>query len=249
MKIGFFVPCYIDAIAPQAAISSYNLLRRFDGLEVEFVNRATCCALPFTDMGYTRHACKLESRLVGQLSGYDAIVVPSGVCTDQFRGHFDSVPQTAEVKRLRQSTFDIVEFLHDVLQVKSLPWASFPHRVALHNGCHSLRYLHHAHPTELVEPEYSKPEALLRLVDGIEVCYASRRDECCGFGGAFSIWDTECAGQMGLDKVNDYAANGLKYVTSADFSCLLHQETVARKHGIDLKAFYIAEILNGDARP
>lgn len=243
------MPCYIDALAPQAAISSYNLLRRFEGVEVEFVNRATCCGMPLTDMGYRNHDCHIEKKLVPLLSGYDAIVLPSGACTDQIRQHFDSVPQTDEVTRIRRSTYDVVEFLHDVLQVKALPWAHFPHRVALHNGCHSLRYLRQARPTELMIPDFSKTEALLRMVDGIEVCYATRRDECCGFGGTFAVWDAPCAGQMGLDKVNDYAAQGLRYVTSADFSCLLHQETVARKHGIDLKAYYIAEILNGDARP
>lgn len=249
MRVGFFVPCYVDAIAPQAAISSYNLLRRFPGLDLEFVNRATCCGLPFTDMGYGQHACKLESRMVPLLSGYDAVVIPSGVCTDQFRQHFDSIEQTDEVKRLRSNVFDIVEFLHDVLQVRELPWAHFPHKVALHNGCHSLRFLRQARPTELMEPEFSKTADLLRLVDGLEVCYATRRDECCGFGGTFTLWDAECSGQMGLDKVRDYEANGLHYVTSADYSCLIHQLTVARKHGIDLKVYYIAEILNGDARP
>lgn len=249
MKTGFFVPCYVDALAPQAAISSFNLLRRFEGLDVEFINRGVCCGLPFTDMGYGKHACKIEERLVPLLDGYDVIVIPSGVCTDQFRGHFDSVEQTPEVERIRNSTYDIVEFLHDVLQVKELPWAEFNGKVALHNGCHSLRFLNHARPSEIMEPYFSKTEDLLKLVRGLEVCYATRRDECCGFGGAFSIWDPDCAGQMGLDKVNDYARNGLNHVVSADFSCLVHQSTVARKHGIDLKTYYIAEILNGDARP
>lgn len=249
MKVGFFVPCYIDALAPQAAISSFRLLKRFPGLQVEFIEQGACCALPLTDMGYTRKACALEQNLVPLMSPYDMIVVPSGVCTDQFRFHFDSIEQTPLVRRLRESVFDIVEFLHDVLEVKELPWAHFPHRVALHNGCHSLRYLHQARPTELMEKDFSKPADLLNLVEGLEVCYATRRDECCGFGGTFSMWDAPCAGQQGLDKVNDYVANGLRYVTSADFSCLLHQSTVARKHGIDLKMYYIAEILNGDAQP
>ena len=209
MKVGFFVPCYMD-------------------------------------VGYDRHACNIETRLVPLLRGYDAVVVPSGVCTDQFRAHFDSVEQTEEVKRIRASVYDVVEFLHDVLQVKALPWAHFPHKVALHNGCHSLRYLRQAHATELVEPDFSKTADLLDMVDGLEVCYATRRDECCGI---FALWDASCAGQMGLDKVKDYEANGLHYVTSADFSCLIHQSTVARKYGIDLKMYYIAEILNGDAKP
>lgn len=151
------MPCFVDALAPQAAISSYNLLRRFPDLEVEFVNRAGCCALPFTDMGYDRLACRIEKKVAPLLSGgYDVVVMPSGVCTDQFRQHFTSIPQTPDVKRLRESTFDMVEFLHDILQVKELPWAHFPHKVALHNGCHSLRYLHHARPTELMTPFYSK---------------------------------------------------------------------------------------------
>lgn len=247
MRVGFFVPCYIDALAPRAAKSSYELLKRFNKLDVEFVERASCCALPFTDMGYNRHACRLESRLVPMFRGYDAIVIPSGVCTDQFRQHFDSIDQTEEVVRLRNSVYDIVEFLHDILQIKELPWAQFSHKVALHNGCHSLRYLHHARPTEIMNPFYSKTEDLLRLVEGIEIVYATRRDECCGFGGTFAVWDAPCAGQMGLDKVNDYIRNGAHYVTSADFSCLLHQENVARKNGIKIKTFYIAELLNGDA--
>lgn len=241
------MPCYMDALAPRAAQSGYELLRRFDGLAVEFMKQASCCSLPLADMGYRRKACRMEKSLVPQLLEYDAVVLPSGICTDEIRNHFSAVESTDEVAEARSRVYDIVEFMHDVLQVKALPWASFPARVALHNGCHSLRSLHHASPTEIVEPYFSKTESLLRLVDGLEVAYATRRDECCGFGGTFAIWDVDCAGQMGLDKVNDYARNGLQYVTSADFSCLLHQQTVARKFGIPLKAYYIAEILNGDA--
>lgn len=246
MKIGFFVPCYVDALVPQAAISSLKLLRRL-GDEVHVIERGACCALPLTDMGYEKKSCSLEKNLVPLLSGYDVIVTPSGICTDQFRHHFSAVEQTPEVVHLRQTTYDMVEFLHDIKKVDSLPWAHFPHRVALHNGCHSLRYLLQARPSELMIPYFSKTEALLKLVDGLEVAYATRRDECCGFGGTFSIWDQACSGQQGLDKVNDYRANGLEYVTSADCSCLIHQECVARKHGIPLKTYYIAEILNGDA--
>ena len=62
-----------------------------------------------------------------------------------------------------------------------------------------------------------------------------------------SIWSVECAGQMGRDKVNDYLNNDIKYVTSADFTCLLHQQTIADKLGLDIKTFYISEILNGSA--
>lgn len=248
MKVGLFVPCYVDMLAPQAAISTYNLLKRFVP-DVEYIEQAACCGLPFTDMGYKKQACKVEAKLPELVVGYDAVVVPSGICTDQFRNQFTGVEQTPAVEKFRRSVYDPVEFLHDVIKVDSLPWAKFPHRVALHNGCHSLRFLHEARPSELMIPDYSKPAALLNLVEGIEVGYATRRDECCGFGGIFAVWDQSCSGQMGLDKVSDYERNGFHYIVSADFSCLLHQQTVARKYGVDLKTFYITEILNGDAQP
>lgn len=246
MKIGFFVPCYIDMIAPRAAISSYGLLRRL-GLDPEFINPGTCCGLPLKDMGYSRKACHVEANVAKHLGGYDYIVMPSGICADQFRNHFDDVEQTPEIKHIRTSARDIVTFLHDIIRVDSLPWARFPHRVALHNGCHSLRYLHEARPSELMIPEYSKTADLLNLVDGIEIGYATRKDECCGFGGTFSIWDQSCSGQQGLDKVRDYERNGFEYVTSQDMSCMLHQQCVARKFGIGIQFLYITEILNGDA--
>ena len=245
MKVGYFVPCYVDALAPQAAISTYKLLKRFD-IDVHFIEKEACCGLPLYDMGYQKKACAMEKGVASIFAQYDYIVIPSGICTDQFRTLFETEELTEETKKVRNSIYDVVEFLHDVLKVDSLPWAHFPHKVALHNGCHSLRYLNHARPTELMEPNFSKTEDLLKLVDGLEVSYADRRDECCGFGGTFSIWDKSCSGQMGLDKVHDYERNQLQYVTSADFSCLLHQQCIANKHGVNIKTYYISEILNGD---
>lgn len=250
MRVGLFVPCYIDALHPQAAISTLGLLKRFSGLDVEFLEQASCCGLPLTDMGYKRKARGLETSLADIFAPYDAIVMPSGVCSEQVRDHLDSIEPTPTVARLRRSTYDVVDFLTDVLDVKSLPWGPrFEARVALHNGCHSLRYLHQARPSELMIPDFSKPERLLRMVEGCDVGYATRRDECCGFGGMYTVWDSPCSGQQGLDKVSDYWQAGFRHVVSQDYSCLMHQQGVARKNGLDLKFYYIAELLNGDAQP
>ena len=249
MKIGFFVPCYLDAVFPQAAISTWELLKKL-GQDVEFIENGACCGLPEHDMGYLEHSCVIEKGVAPFVAdkGYDHVVAPSGICTGQFRDHFDCAEQTPEIKHFRETVCDPVEFLHDILKITELPGKpSFPHKVALHHGCHSLRYLHEARPTELMIKPYDKCADLLNLVEGIEVGYAERRDECCGFGGAFAVWDAPCSGQQGRDKVSDYQRSGFKYVTSQDMSCLLHQSTVAKKNGLDLKMYYITEILNGDA--
>ncbi|MCB0173482.1 MAG: (Fe-S)-binding protein [Anaerolineae bacterium] len=244
MKIAFFVPCYVDALAPQAAIASYELLQKL-GVEIDYPDEPVCCGLPFTDMGYDQYAGDIEQTFVDHFSGYDYVVTPSGICTDQVRNHFTAVEQTPEVQQLRGRMYELVEFLHDILQVEEFPWASFPHKVAIHNACHSLRYLHHAKPSELMGPAFSKPEALLRKVPGIEIVYPERVDECCGFGGTFSIWDPDVSAQMGKDKVTGFNNAGASYVVSADYSCLLHQGGVINKLGLPLKTIHIAEILNG----
>lgn len=201
MKIGFFVPCYIDAIYPRAAISTWELLNKL-GLEVEFIEGGACCGLPEHDMGYIARSCTLEKSVAPHVAdkGFDYVIVPSGISTGQFRHHFDGVEQTLEIKHFIKTVYDPVEFMHDVLKISELPGKpAFPRRGTLHNGCHSLRYLHEGSPTELMIKPFDKCADLMKLVDGIEVGYAICKDECCGFGGAFAVWDAPCSGQQGRD--------------------------------------------------
>jgi L-lactate dehydrogenase complex protein LldE len=117
--------------------------------------------------------------------------------------------------------------------------------VGLHNSCSALRGLRHASMSELAEPFFSKPVALLSKVEGIELVTPSRPDECCGFGGTFSIFEEPVSAKMGYDKVTDHKSAGAEYIVSADMSCLMHQKGCAERLGLDLKFIHIAQILNG----
>lgn len=148
--------------------------------------------------------------------------------------------------QVRARVFELVEFLHDVLKVDAFPWAEFPHTVSVHNSCGTLRGLRHASMSELGEPAFSKPLALLAKVRGIAFAELARPDECCGFGGTFSVFEEPVSAKMGYDKVNDHKSAGAEYVVSADSSCLMHQKGCAERLGLDLKFIHIAQILNGD---
>jgi L-lactate dehydrogenase complex protein LldE len=161
------------------------------------------------------------------------------------RDNFDAIEQTAEVKEVRARTFELVEFVHDILKVDAFPWARFPHRVGLHNSCGTLRRLKHAAPSELHEPFFSKPMDLLSKVEGIEFVTPARPDECCGFGGTFSVFEEVVSTKMGYDKVSDHAQAGAEYIVSADTSCLMHQQGCAERIGVPIKFIHIAQILNG----
>ena len=244
MKVGLFVPCYVDMFHPETGIATLELLERF-GLSVEYPVDQTCCGQPMTNTGCEREAAKTEELFVRNFGKYDYIVTPSGSCTNQVRNNMTAIEQTDAVKHVRSRTYELVEFLHDVLKVDAFPWAEFPHRVALHNNCNTLRNLRIASMSERREEPFSKPKALLGMVKGIEFADLTRPDECCGFGGTFSVFEEGVSAKMGQDKVTDQLKSGAEYVTSSDSSCMMHQEGCARRMGVNLKYIHIAQILNG----
>ena len=246
MRIGLFVPCYVDAFEPEVGIATLELLERF-GLDVHYPYDQTCCGQPMTNTGCHQEAAATEALFVKNFTGFDYVVAPSGSCVHQVREHLTAIPQTEEVRRVRESTFELVEFLHDVLKVEALPWARFPHKVAYHANCNALRGIKHARPSELNLPYFSKPLNLLRKVEGVELVDLARPDECCGFGGTFSVFEPAVSAKMGYDKVADQKRAGADYVISADSSCLMHQKGCAERLGLPLKYIHIAQVLNGAA--
>jgi L-lactate dehydrogenase complex protein LldE len=244
MRVGLFIPCYVDAFEPEVGIATLELLQRL-GVEVEYPFDQTCCGQPMANTGCHAEAAATEALFVRNFAGYDAVVVPSGSCAHQVREHMTAIEQTEEVRAVRARTYDLVEFLHDVLKVDAFPWAEFDHKVSYHANCNALRGLGHARPSELAGPFFSKPLDLLAKVKGIEFVEMARPDECCGFGGTFSVFDPAVSAKMGRDKVHDHARAGAAYVVSADSSCMLHQKGCADRLGVPLKFIHIAQVLNG----
>ena len=137
---------------------------------------------------------------------------------------------------------DVVEFLHDVVKVKSLPGA-FPHKVSLHNSCHGVRELGLSSPSEQNVQKFNKIRDLLELKEGITVVEPERPDECCGFGGMFSVEETAICKQMGHDKLERHIATGAEYVTGPDCSCLMHMAGIAKNEGKAIQFKHAVEIL------
>ncbi|WP_111747559.1 (Fe-S)-binding protein [Salinisphaera orenii] len=244
VHIGLFVPCFIDAFYPKVGIATLELLERL-GCRVDYPFDQTCCGQPMVNAGCHAEAAATEQLFVDNFAAYDAIVAPSGSCVHQVRDNLTAIEQTPAVKHVRENTFELVEYLHDVLEVEAFPWARFPHRVGYHDSCNTLRHLGHGKPSELYGPSFSKPRTMLSKVEGVELVTPDRPDECCGFGGTFSATEPEVSGQMGRDKIADHGRAGADYIVSADTSCLMHQAGCAKRIGAGIQFRHIAEILNG----
>ena len=240
MKIGLFIPCYVDALYPEVGVSTFKLLRSL-GLDVDYPEKQTCCGQPMGNAGFERMAEPLAEKFDTLFSGYDYVVAPSASCAAYVR-FFHPNLMKEKVCEAAGKTMDIVEFLHDIVKVDRLP-ARFPHKVSVHNSCHGVRELGLSSPSERNIPKFNKIIDLLRLVDGIEVVEPERPDECCGFGGMFAVEEQAVSRRMGIDKVLRHMATGAEFVTGPDSSCLMHMQGVAEKEHLDIKFIHVAQIL------
>jgi L-lactate dehydrogenase complex protein LldE len=121
MRIGLFIPCYIDAFFPEVGIATLELLERL-GHEVVYPRDQTCCGQPMANSGFNAECADTETLFVRNFSGFDYVVAPSGSCVHHLRDNFDAIEQTPDVKKVRARTYEIVEFLHDILKVEAFPY-------------------------------------------------------------------------------------------------------------------------------
>jgi len=240
MKVGLFVPCYVDALFPEVGVATYKLLKSL-GVDVDYPEEQTCCGQPMGNAGFEKLSRPLAEKYDRLFSGFDYVVAPSASCAAYVRCFYPHIldHECESVKK----TVDVCEFLHDVLCVDSLP-SRFPHKVSVHNSCHGVRELGLSSPSERNIPRYSKIKDLLGLVEGITILEPERVDECCGFGGMFSIEEPDVSVRMGSDKLKRHIATGAEYITGPDSSCLMHLQGIARRQGADIKFIHVVQILS-----
>lgn len=243
MKVALFIPCYIDQFYPNVGIATLQLLEKL-GCDVAFPLEQTCCGQPMANSGFASLSKGCDKNFVKNFAGFDYIVAPSGSCVLHVKEHLHDDENPQEALQIRNSVYELTEFLTDVLKVESIS-ANFPFKVGLHNSCHGQRGLHLSSMTERVLPEFSKPEQLLKMVKDITLSKPKRNDECCGFGGTFCVFEEAVSVKMGKDRVKEHEDNQVDYITGGDTSCLMHLEGILKRQGSKTKTIHIAEILNG----
>jgi L-lactate dehydrogenase complex protein LldE len=249
MRVGLFITCLADALYPRVGQATVALLERL-GHEVVFPADQTCCGQMHINTGYARRARPLVRHHVEvfsspEVSNVDAIVAPSGSCVGSVRHQHAALldgPAAAQAKALAARTYELSEFLVDVLGVTDVG-AYYPHRVTYHPTCHSLRLLRVG----------DKPLRLLRAVEGLDLVELPGAQECCGFGGTFALKNEATSTAMLADKMRHVVETGAEVVTAGDSSCLMHIGGGLARLPSGPTAVHLAEILastrsTGDGR-
>ncbi len=179
MKAQLFITCLAEQFFPDTLKAMVAVLERL-GVELEFPAEQTCCGQPLFNSGFQSQARELASRWIDAFARTDGYIVsPSGSCVDMVRHHYpelfrEGTPQHRAASDVAARTFELSEFLVDVIKVTDLG-ARYPHKVTYHASCHLLRGLH----------ARNQAKALLKNVRGLELVPLEDEETCCGFGGAY----------------------------------------------------------------
>ena len=238
MKVALFVTCLNDTMFPSTGQATVRLLRRL-GVDVEFPKAQTCCGQMHVNSGYVPEAIPVVRTFVEAFAGYDAVVTPSGSCAASARYQHKIVAERSgdpalirEVEAISPRVYELSEFLVDVLGVTDVG-AYFPHRVTLHPSCHSTRLLGVG----------DRCQRLLKAVHGITMVDLPEAEECCGFGGTFSMKNPDVSVAMGSDKARHVRESGAEVLVAGDNSCLMHIRGLLSRERAGVRVMHLAEIL------
>ncbi len=207
------------------------------GCEVDFPEGQTCCGQPAFNTGYRDEARGVARHFLRVFRGADYIVAPSGSCVSMVTKHFAELFQRQpewleETRRLAPRLKEFSEFVTDVLKVEDVG-ARFAHVVTFHDSCHGLR--------ELGIRE--GPRRLLANVRGLTLREMDAAEECCGFGGTFSVKFPEVSGGMAHTKIDSILKTGAEVVVGGDASCLMQIQGVLSRAGLPVRTMHLAEVL------
>jgi L-lactate dehydrogenase complex protein LldE len=229
------VTCLGDALFPRVGVATVRLLRRL-GVEVEFPAGQTCCGQPQFNSGYRAEARAIARHTIQAFANRQPVVTPSGSCAAMVKREYPELFHGdliwhERAEDLARRTHELSDFLVSVLQLEDVG-ARFPGRVTYHMACH-LRAL----------GLFTEPERLLRRVRDLELVPLERADECCGFGGSFSVRFPGISAAMVADKAAAIERTGADAVVATDAGCLMNIAGCLRRRGSRVRTLHLAEVL------
>jgi L-lactate dehydrogenase complex protein LldE len=235
-RVSLFVTCIVDQLFPKVGMAMAEVLERA-GYAVDFPEAQTCCGQPAFNSGFRNEARDVARHFLSVFSGADYVVVPSGSCATMISHHFAELfpkePKTLEAAlALAPRVLEFSSFLLDVAGVDDVG-ARLDEVVTYHDSCHALREL----------KIKDGPRRLLRRVRGLELREMDIAEECCGFGGTFSVKFDEVSGSMARTKLDSVVRTGASAVVSIDSSCLMQLQGALSRSGLPIRTMHLAEVL------
>ncbi|MBU1237487.1 MAG: (Fe-S)-binding protein [Gammaproteobacteria bacterium] len=239
MRVALFVTCLVDMMRPRIGFAVIRLLEAA-GCEVVVPESQTCCGQPAFNSGDLASAALLAKKVIAEFEGYDYVVAPSGSCADQIRNEYPGLLADDPEWHRRAVAFcprvhELTDFLANVAKVGKVP-GDFAGSITYHDSCAGLRNL----------GIKDQPRHLLAKLPGVELREMPGAEECCGFGGTFSVKFGEISAAIAERKCASAGTTGADAIVGGDLGCLLNIEGKLRRMGDErTKVLHIAEVLAG----
>ncbi|HLF48422.1 MAG TPA: (Fe-S)-binding protein [Methylomirabilota bacterium] len=239
MKASLMITCLGDLLFPEVGVAMVTLLRRL-GVEVDFPEGQTCCGMPLFNSGYHAGAAEVAARTVRLFEASEHVVVPSGSCAWMVKTEFPGLLKhdpalRAAAERLAAKTRELSQFLVEVLRVDRIE-SSFKGTVTYHDSCHLLRGL----------GESAAARKLLKSLRGVELVELPEADQCCGFGGSFSVRLPDVSTAILDKKLANVERTGADCLVACDAGCLMQMGGGLSRRGSRVRALHLAQILAGE---
>lgn len=241
--VQFFHTCLVNEFAPQVGFAVVGILERL-GYDVQVPLTQTCCGQPALNAGFQDHARVAARHTITLLEmTQGAIVIPSGSCGDMLIHQYDGLFAADQAWKARAGAIamrchELSAFVASHMDAtRASPLVLRGHAqttVAYHPSCHLLRGLG-------VDVE---PKSLIDAIPGVTRRVVTAEDECCGFGGLFSVKHPEISTRMLERKMDNVLASGAERLVSCDLGCLLHVGGGLHRRGASIKVQHLAEILD-----
>ena len=237
-NVQLFVTCLIDSFFPEIGEAMVQVLNRA-GVRVEFPGAQTCCGQPAFNAGLrnearplAEHTLKVFEKTTGD------IIVPSGSCAAMLRyGYlelFKDDPQwLGRAQTLAGRVFEFTEYLVDVRGISDLG-SRWPGKLTYHPSCHLLRQL----------GIDRQPRLLLTCVREAEIIELPEREDCCGFGGIFSVEHPELSAEFLKRKISNLEKTASPTLVVCDAGCMMHVQGGLQHEKKSPRVVHIAEVLN-----
>jgi L-lactate dehydrogenase complex protein LldE len=236
VKVSLFITCISDIMFPNVGKNTVEILERL-GCEVDFPTLQTCCGQPAYNSGYLEEAKGSMKQMIRAFKDAEYVVGPSGSCVGMIREYPHVFKGDSEwekpAQELAAKTFELTQFIVDVLGVKDVG-STFKGKVTYHPSCHMTRIL----------GVKDAPKILLQNVKGIEFVELPSGEDCCGFGGTFSVKKPEISAEMVKEKSRHVTETGAEYLVGGDMGCLMNIGGRMQREGKNVKVIHISEILN-----
>ncbi len=233
-RIQLMATCLCDAFYNDVAQATVQVLE-YLGVKVDFPESQTCCGQPAFNGGDWVAARKVIRHVVKSFEGNVPVIIPSGSCTAMMRHGallaFEKEPDLPAVQALGSRAWELADFIVNELGIKTWP-GQYKGTLAFHRNCHNRG----------TDSEASSI-ALLRSIADVQLVTYDEAEQCCGFGGTFSVSFPNISANMGALKLQHVRAAKPDLLVSGDMSCLMHMSGLAEKESQPIKTQHISQIL------